>query len=180
MQQLYYQLSILQQQLAECMERLEKMEQRLEERTPVPSTVHIEKIEYKFDQLKVETLEGTLSIGLSPTELTRHGEVEIPGLQPNNSIHDQTKQFINEQIPLVFSDCQVIYDPVGNPIPKENISEQLLNQLPQRIEHIQTSHHGQFPLSNEQLTAMIQRDVSHALHALRSQQPASNGEEGQP
>lgn len=31
--------------------------------------VTIERIEYKFDQLKVETLEGTLNVGLSPTGL---------------------------------------------------------------------------------------------------------------
>lgn len=31
--------------------------------------VTIEKIEYNFDQLKVETLEGTLNVGLSPAGL---------------------------------------------------------------------------------------------------------------
>ena len=30
-----------------------------------PST-KIDRIEYKFDQLKIETLEGTLNIGLNP------------------------------------------------------------------------------------------------------------------
>ncbi len=29
-------------------------------------TIHIDKIEYKFDQLKVETLAGTLNIGITP------------------------------------------------------------------------------------------------------------------
>jgi spore germination protein PC len=32
--------------------------------------IHVDKIEYKFDQLKVETLEGTLNIGLNPSELS--------------------------------------------------------------------------------------------------------------
>src|SRR5690606_9664981 len=31
--------------------------------------VHIGRLEYKFDQLKVETLEGTLNIGLTPAQL---------------------------------------------------------------------------------------------------------------
>lgn len=36
-------------------------------------TMNIERIEYKFDQLKVETLEGTLNIGLTPGST---GEIE--------------------------------------------------------------------------------------------------------
>ena len=30
--------------------------------------IHVDKMEYKFDQLKVETLEGTLNIGLNPSD----------------------------------------------------------------------------------------------------------------
>src|SRR3954447_14733408 len=33
-------------------------------------SIHVDKIEYKFDQLKVETLEGTLNIGLNPSDLS--------------------------------------------------------------------------------------------------------------
>lgn len=32
-------------------------------------SIHIDKIEYKFDQLKVETLEGTLNIGMNPSAI---------------------------------------------------------------------------------------------------------------
>ncbi|MEH7224904.1 spore germination protein GerPC [Bacillus sp. JJ1566] len=45
---------------------LENIEKELKEIKDKPTT-HIGKIEYKFDQLKVETLEGTLNIGLNPT-----------------------------------------------------------------------------------------------------------------
>lgn len=31
--------------------------------------INVEKIEYKFDQLKVESLDGTLNIGLNPNSL---------------------------------------------------------------------------------------------------------------
>ena len=44
------------------------MEQKITELQSRPS-VHVEKLEYKFDQLKVEKLEGTLNIGLNPTDL---------------------------------------------------------------------------------------------------------------
>ncbi|AZB42283.1 spore gernimation protein GerPC [Bacillus sp. FJAT-42376] len=46
---------------------IQKMSDDLQALKNMPST-NIEKIEYKFDQLKVETLEGTLNIGLNPTD----------------------------------------------------------------------------------------------------------------
>ncbi|MGD7045241.1 spore germination protein GerPC [Jeotgalibacillus proteolyticus] len=174
MQQVYYQLAALQQQLTQCMERLSKIEQKLEERASSPSSVHIEKIEYKFDQLKVETLEGTLSIGLSPSDLYKQ-DVEIPGFRDSVSIEDQIRQYIHEQIPTVFSDCSIIHDPAGKPITPDQVTDQLMQQLPQRIEHLQQGA----SITQEQLLLLVQRDVAHALHALRSQQPFNQGVEGQ-
>lgn len=179
MQQLYHQIYILQQQLAQCMDRLGKIEQKLDDESNEqrsPSTIHIEKIEYKFDQLKVETLEGTLSIGLSPTELAKHN-VEIPCCDTADPTYEQTRQFIENQIPTIFAGHSSIVDPSGQPITKEQLTEQLIQQLPHRTEQLQANHKGPAPISNEQLTALLHRDVAHALHALRAQQPKS-GEEG--
>lgn len=44
---------------------LEKQTNELKLRPPI----HVDNIEYKFDQLKVETLEGTLNIGLNPSDM---------------------------------------------------------------------------------------------------------------
>ena len=38
----------------------------------------IERMEYKFDQLKVETLEGTLNIGLNPSDLQAIEDFSVP------------------------------------------------------------------------------------------------------
>ncbi|PPA72370.1 spore germination protein GerPC [Jeotgalibacillus proteolyticus] len=170
MQQLYYQISLLQQQLKECMDRLVQMEQRFEERNSSPSSVHIEKIEYKFDQLKVETLEGTLSIGLTPSDLAKYN-AEIPNLYSVNTLQDNTRQYISEQIPLIFSQGEMIYDPEGNALTPAQLTDQLMQQVPQRIDYLQQNHRGSAPLSEEQLSALLKRDVSHALQALREKQP---------
>lgn len=53
-------------------EALESDTAMLKERKPI-------NIEYKFDQLKVETLEGTLNIGLSPNESGSIGEYAVGG-----------------------------------------------------------------------------------------------------
>lgn len=41
--------------------------------------VHIDKIEYKFDQLKVEKLDGTLTIGISPSLLDNIDDLTVNG-----------------------------------------------------------------------------------------------------
>ncbi len=61
----------------------------------------MEKIEYKFDQLKVESLDGTLNIGLNPSNLKE--TIEDLAVEQNvnvNSIKDLTpyKERITKEI----------------------------------------------------------------------------------
>lgn len=64
---------------------------RLGEKPPMT----VERLEYKFDQLKVETLEGTLNIGLSPSSLDAVDELSIPnGTFPQTQTFSGTKRFI--------------------------------------------------------------------------------------
>ena len=46
-------------------------------------SVRVDRIEYSFDQLKVETLDGTLNIGLNPADLQKIEELAI---NPGNSV----------------------------------------------------------------------------------------------
>ncbi|MEI4801526.1 spore germination protein GerPC [Bacillus sp. NPDC077411] len=64
-QQQQEKINALEIQLAQLTEQIEELKQR-------PSS-SIGKVEYKFDQLKVENLNGTLNIGLNP--FTSKGEV---------------------------------------------------------------------------------------------------------
>jgi spore germination protein PC len=52
-------------QLEKTMETIQSELKELKEKPGI----RVDKIEYKFDQLKVETLEGTLNIGLNPSDL---------------------------------------------------------------------------------------------------------------
>ncbi len=75
------------QQLLETMQKQEQRIQSLEEtvaqltneleRLKAKPAINVEKIEYKFDQLKVETLEGTLNIGLNPSDLQGIDSLEV-------------------------------------------------------------------------------------------------------
>ncbi|MGG0276382.1 spore germination protein GerPC [Bacillus rhizoplanae] len=64
-QQQQEKINALETQLAKLTEQIEELKQR-------PSS-SIGKVEYKFDQLKVENLNGTLNIGLNP--FTSKGEI---------------------------------------------------------------------------------------------------------
>lgn len=63
---LHFNIEQQNQRISRLEEILQKIDKELHEIKNKPTT-HIDKIEYKFDQLKVETLEGTLNIGLNPT-----------------------------------------------------------------------------------------------------------------
>ncbi|GLX69128.1 spore germination protein GerPC [Paenibacillus glycanilyticus] len=69
----------LEQQLAVLSEQLKQLENK--------PTYHIEKLEYHFDQLKVEKLEGTLNIGMTPPGMPNgDGDIEqlsVPPQKPN-------------------------------------------------------------------------------------------------
>ena len=49
-------------------------------------------MEYKFDQLKVETLEGTLNIGLNPSDLQGIEDFSVPKVINGSTDIDQMKE----------------------------------------------------------------------------------------
>src|SRR5690606_3295464 len=53
------------QRISQLEKILMNIQSEINEMKNTPKT-HIDRIEYKFDQLKVETLEGTLNIGVNP------------------------------------------------------------------------------------------------------------------
>ncbi len=63
--------------LKELTLEVEEMKRSIEELQKKPA-MSAEKIEYKFDQLKIETLEGTLNIGWSPGAVSMDDDLGIP------------------------------------------------------------------------------------------------------
>jgi spore germination protein PC len=63
--QLNQQIQLQQVEIQKLQSSLAAIQAELKELKKKPCT-NIERVEYKFDQLKVETLEGTLNIGLNP------------------------------------------------------------------------------------------------------------------
>src|SRR5690606_11428861 len=113
--------------------------------TENPST-NVEKIEYHFDQLKIETLEGTLNIGLSPQGLTSADEISIPN--PNvkqrtkaeqspvvQQIQGELQPFFQRELPEKFKEFAE-HQQKSLPLGFEHmIYEDIFRQLPERIQH---------------------------------------------
>ncbi|MBM6617133.1 spore germination protein GerPC [Bacillus suaedaesalsae] len=83
--QLQQQIQSQQIEIQKMQTSLASVQSEIKELKKKPSTT-IEKIEYKFDQLKVETLEGTLNIGLNPYNEEQiedfdvtQGKLKVPG-----------------------------------------------------------------------------------------------------
>lgn len=72
-EQLIYQQS---QMIEFLQNKISQLEAAVEELKNRPETT-IEKIEYKFDQLKVENLNGTLSIGLNPLQAPKIDDLTV-------------------------------------------------------------------------------------------------------
>ncbi|MGG5253313.1 spore germination protein GerPC [Neobacillus sp. SM06] len=131
---------------------LEKTVQRLtEEVTSLKEkpSIHVDTIEYKFDQLKVETLEGTLNIGLNPGELqgiedfavnhnNQAAETPIPPqkqMQRAMEIEETILHYLESDLPVIIEETQKklgiqVNEAAYLPFVKEDIKK----QLPTRID----------------------------------------------
>lgn len=132
--------------------------------------VHVGTIEYKFDQLKVETLEGTLNIGLNPATLSD----DIEEFEVNNKPFSSTDPMKNQMERTVEIE-QTLFDYLNTDLEllirkyeKElniNVDESYIifikddikKQLPARISH----YFKQIP-PNEQ-TPQMQPEVRNRI-----------------
>lgn len=110
-------------------------------------SIHVDKIEYKFDQLKVETLEGTLNIGLNPSELGGIEDFAVQNqslttpispkhqMQRSMKIEEAIYRYLETDLPHLVENAQreLIVQPNDEYL--SFIKQDIINQLPSRIEH---------------------------------------------
>ena len=68
--------------------------------------IRVDKIEYKFDQLKVESLNGTLNIGLNPNDLNNIDEFAVnnQSTQATPFLFPERESIINEMMAQIMSE----------------------------------------------------------------------------
>jgi spore germination protein PC len=149
----------------------------LKERPPV----QIGKIEYKFDQLKVETLEGTLNIGLNPTELDgiedftvdqKAVNVPVPPKQlfkRTIEIETALNHYLETDLEGIYRDAQtklgINVDDSYFTFIKEDIKKQLSGRVAAHIKEQSTIHRGtEFsPELNEQVIGLLKQEIQNGV-----------------
>lgn len=89
-------------QLEQEIKRLSEEVSNLKNKPPI----HVDKIEYKFDQLKVESLDGTLNIGLNPSDLNNIDEFAVnnQSTQVTPFLFPEREKIINGMMVQIMSE----------------------------------------------------------------------------
>ncbi|MUK90127.1 hypothetical protein GMD78_17275 [Ornithinibacillus sp. L9] len=164
-----------QNQIRELQERIQQLESLVQEK----STNMVERVEYHFDQLKIERLDGTLHIGLSPNDLANIDDLGLgnhpPAVNPSNQQIPLNQQIMTELTNYLHHDgpslIQNLAKEYNCPIDvhfQSTLIHDMQKQLPQRIAYYNEEATKQrSKLSNEELKNYIidkvKKEISHSL-----------------
>lgn len=146
--------------------------------------VNVERIEYKFDQLKVETLEGTLNIGLNPNDLSNIDEFmvnNVPNPQPGpyvfpnknqwiKDINETMHSYMNNHLQRLIEEAERQTGHSLNPSYHQFIRQDIEKQLPERIgiyiDSISPAERSQEgnATAKENIIEKIKADLAMAIH----------------
>ncbi|MBS2968303.1 spore gernimation protein GerPC [Metabacillus sp. KIGAM252] len=143
-----------------------------------PSTT-IEKIEYKFDQLKVETLEGTLNIGLNPTdpEPIENFEVIQKGQQVgklereyNGETYalalDQLNTYLSEECLNMLEAQEQRHSRKLNDEQRKMVIEDIRKQIDTRVQYYMKTanfHEGDPDSQADQITQRVKEEIAQSV-----------------
>ncbi|MBU8877413.1 spore germination protein GerPC [Bacillus sp. FJAT-29790] len=166
---------------------LEKETKALKGRPPV----RVDKIEYKFDQLKVESLDGTLNIGLNPAELQEIEDFAVnnQGINtPNHpkvqfqrtmEIEDEIYKYLENDLPLVIKEIEgkmnTSVDESYITFIKEDIKKQLPNRIDLHLKQFQASARnkgdGKTASMKEQILEQLKKEIQNGVQIFISNLP---------
>ena len=192
-QSFYHTLQYITRQLERqeaAIKKLQKKQAALEkELTAVKEqpVLHIDRIEYQFDQLKIDRLEGTLNIGLNPKDLEDLDEFAINPFSKmqaryleearetierelNTYLHSQLPGQIEEMardLPLDDSYTEFIIEDI-----RQQLQERIDFYMKQQLQEMPASDNGQF---TERILQRIKEDIQRAVQAFFRQFPGKGG-----
>ncbi len=185
-QQIYQYIEILNQKIGALENKVNELSEELTALQDAPK-INVEKIEYKFDQLKVESLDGTLNIGLNPNSIKEAVEdfaVDSNGkkksfkdLTPNRErITNEIQSFLKDELPSLIQDHEMQFQRSLDPAYYQMIHQDLLNQMPERIEFYleNTPFISEKDSEDEwerKIVSKIKTDIQTALFSFMSQVP---------
>jgi spore germination protein PC len=152
-------------QLEQELKRLTKEISLLKNKPPI----HVDKIEYKFDQLKVESLDGTLS---NIDELAIHNQPA----SPTPFSFPEREKVVNEMAEEIMSDLDemiqgteeqvgISLDPTYHEFIRNDVSRQLEQRIIMYFDHSSPTDRSphQFEQLKEQVYEKVKSDIQVAL-----------------
>jgi len=171
---------------------LHVLEARLQEIEAQPRT-SIERIEYKFDQLKVETLEGTLNIGIAPPGAG--GTIEdlavepvktvIPKPEPAlmRAIQEKIAAYLKQEAPETLKQLEHQYGRRLDDTYRQFILQDIARQTDERIRFYlqEKANHGYVPPGDRdeavehEIFQKVKADIEQSLDAFLKHLPTEGG-----
>ncbi|KJE26230.1 spore germination GerPC family protein [Geobacillus kaustophilus] len=172
--------------------RLHALEARLREMEAQPRT-SIERIEYKFDQLKVETLEGTLNIGIAPPGAG--GTIEDFAVEPVKTvipkpepvlmrpIQEKVAAYLNGEASETLKRLEQQYDRRLDDTYRQFILQDIARQTDERIRFYlqEKANHGYVPSGDRdeavenEIFQKVKADIEQSLDAFLKHLPSGEG-----
>ncbi|MCU9612474.1 spore germination protein GerPC [Caldibacillus lycopersici] len=155
--------------------------------------VNIERIDYHFDQLKIEKLEGTLNIGVNPNDLQNLDEFAVGSNQvfpqashkfnPEmiNYLENELLAYMDNEVPQMVDETKREFGLQLDDSYTEFIKQDIRNQLKQRIDYyLRQPANMKENISNQerqdQIIFAIQNDIKQAINSFFSQFPMKGDE----
>lgn len=191
-QQLYGCINQQQKEIAQLKSDIQQLSAEVKQLKEKPAMT-VEKLEYKFDQLKVETLEGTLNIGLSPGNLDAVDELSIPnGLPPQTQTFfrdsdmyrdmiGKLNNYIDEELEQLILDTQTQSGLHLDPPFIQMIKEDVRKQIPGRADHYlhyfssQPNNEGTEEELYHKVFQTVVADMNKAVHRFIAEMPNNQG-----
>ncbi|WP_269409689.1 spore germination protein GerPC [Lentibacillus daqui] len=170
------------QKIKDLESRLQQMEQTSQKKNPTT----IEKIEYNFDQLKIERLDGTLHIGLSPSDLAKMDEFGVNQTNPpdekvplNQTLQTDLRNHIYQEGPKIIQHLAEQYQHPVNENFQHVMLQDIEKQLPQRIHvHEQEVRNNHNLATEDQIMNYVKDQIKHEIHQSLITYMQGNGKEG--
>lgn len=173
-------ITILEQTIQKMREEMKKLNDK--------QSIHVDKIEYKFDQLKVETLEGTLNIGLNPSDLSSIEDFAVQNqslntplspkgqMQRSMKVEEAIYRYLETDLPLLIEDTQRKLNIQSNESYLSFIKQDIIKQLPNRIEfHLKASlAHDRLPEnenSDETIIESLKQEIQNGVFVFLNNLP---------
>ncbi|MFD2042724.1 spore germination protein GerPC [Ornithinibacillus salinisoli] len=179
-----------QNQLRELQERINKLESMVQEK----NSHMVERVEYHFDQLKIERLDGTLHIGLSPSDLANIDDLGLGNNQftsnnanPNSNSNSTQQKIMTDLTNFLHQDGPNMIQNLANeyqcPIEVQYQSmliQDMEKQLPQRIGYYtdEAKQHRD-SLTDEELHNYVCDKVKKEIYHSLAKYMQGNSEKGE-